>query len=74
MEGFEITVNGITYTGELLAYGYSYKIVMLINDVPVSFEPDEERNFRAIVPLTEMDKIDKQLLAAIGEELEKSLK
>ena len=74
IDGFDITVNGTTYTGELLTYGYSYKIVMLVNDVAVSFEPDEERNFRAIVPLDGMDKMDKRLLTAIVEALEKNFK
>jgi hypothetical protein len=74
MTGFDIEVNGITYSGELLTYGYSYKIVVLVNDIPVAFEPDEERNLRAIVSPGEMDKIDKHLLQAIGEELEKNTK
>jgi hypothetical protein len=73
MTGFEIEVNGITFSGELLTYGYSYRIIVLVNDIPVAFEPDEERNLRAIVPPGEMDKVDKNLLQAIGTALEKNI-
>jgi hypothetical protein len=74
MSDFEITVEGKEYKGELIAYGYSYKIVFLINDIPVSFEPDEERNFRAIVPVELSDNIKPELLKSIVEELEFNLK
>jgi hypothetical protein len=74
MSDFEITIEGKEYKGELITFGYSYKIVFIINDVQVAFEPDEERNFRAIVPIEETDKIKPELLKSIVEELEFNLK
>ena|ERR1035437_6651024 len=61
---------------ELLAYGYSYKIQVDVNGQIVLFEPDEERNFRAIINPNNFEKfknVDVELLKVIGEALEKIL-
>ncbi|MCP9751231.1 hypothetical protein [Ferruginibacter sp. HRS2-29] len=51
-ERFEIplTYNGKehNFAAELISTGYSYKIMVDVFDTVVSFEPDEERNFRAV--------------------------
>jgi hypothetical protein len=77
---FEISVDfkGQTriYRGELRPYGYTYKIVIGVNNTEVSFEPDEERNFRALVPpdLPPSAIPETGLLEAIATALEESLK
>jgi hypothetical protein len=78
LSDFELTVaykgKQETYTGQLLAFGYSYKIIILIGDTPVTFEPDEERNFRAIVPPEQVHQTDPNLLQLLAEEIELNLK
>jgi hypothetical protein len=74
MEDFTITIDGKEYNGDLIIFGYSYKIVVSIDDIPVTFEPDEERNFRALVPPDQVNKINARLLKSIAEELEVILK
>ena len=39
----------IELPARLLAYGYSFKIEVDINDTKVQFERDEERNWRALI-------------------------
>lgn len=73
MSEFEIEVEGKIYKGTLHTYGYSYKIVMDVAGRQVSFEPDEERNFRAIVPMESIDKINGGILKAIAAALEQHL-
>jgi hypothetical protein len=74
MTEFNITIEEKEYSGQLITFGYSYKIIMLIDDIPVSFEPDEERNFRAVVPAEQVNKISTRLLKSIAEELDAVLK
>ena len=69
----------ITYKGkehllpaDLITYGYSYKIEINVFDTIVVFEPDEERQFRAIINTEEQPgaaKVDKELLQLIAETL-----
>ena len=77
-ESFDIQVvykgHELLFKGELLAYGYSYKIQVEVNGSIILFEPDEERNFRATTnPENGQDrtKIDIELLKCIGDFLEK---
>jgi hypothetical protein len=65
------------YQARLVQFGYSYRIVVTVNDVGIYFEPDEERNFR-IVAIPEQDekllrKIDKNVLSLLKEKLEEVL-
>jgi uncharacterized protein (DUF1499 family) len=66
------------YTAQLIQQGYSYKIVVFIDDLEVYFEPDEERNFRIIATAEQdqkkLEKLDQQLLAALHEKLAEILK
>ena len=69
-----IVHNGKEYSfeGELISTGYTYKIRIDISGQIITYEPDEERNFRAIVENADHDsvnKIDTGLLQAISEEL-----
>jgi len=61
--------------GELRQLGFTHKIYIEVNEIEVIFEPDEERNYRVIIEKPEnIDKIDKDLLKIIKEELEQALK
>jgi hypothetical protein len=70
-----ITYKGkeINFPASLVTYGYTYKIVVNVYGILISFEPDEERNFRAIVnwdDLHETNNIDKELLKEIAAAIE----
>ena len=79
-ESFTVTVawknQDHSFEAELRMFGYTYKIAVMVDGVEVIFEPDEERNFRAMVPPDlEIRKIPAAgLLEAIAEELETNLK
>lgn len=65
------------YPVTLVQQGYTYKLIVLIDDLEVCFEPDEERNFR-VVAMPEQDekklqKIDRQLLQLLKEKIEETL-
>lgn len=53
-ETFEIPVTyqnrDICIPARLLLQGYTYKIEVCIDGVVLYFEPDEERNFRSVLP------------------------
>ncbi|WP_152269229.1 hypothetical protein [Agriterribacter humi] len=78
-ESFILTVSGLqeerAFEAELQVYGYSHRIVVFIENEAITFEPDEEGNYRAV--FKEEGKklnIDKALLQAIATQLEKDLK
>ena len=57
---------------ELLPTGYTHKIKVTVENMAIFFEPDEERNYRALAEHADGDKIgqlDKKLLQAISETL-----
>jgi hypothetical protein len=65
------------YPVTLVQQGYTYKLIVLIDDLEICFEPDEERNFR-VVAMPEQDekklqKIDRQLLQLLKEKIEEML-
>jgi hypothetical protein len=62
--------------GELRMYGYSYKIAMWVDGIEILFEPDEERNFRAVLPYEDKTNptVNIELLRAIVTELETAFK
>ena len=73
---FEIPVTYASkeynFPAKLIVYGYTYKIEVDVFGKPISFERDEEQNFRAIIntaDLQENGTIDKDLLAVIAEQL-----
>ncbi len=61
---------------ELRVIGYTHKIAININDIEVLFEPDEERNYRAVLSDADMNKkrIDVDLIRLIAAELEANLR
>jgi hypothetical protein len=79
-ESFTVTVSwknqDRSFEAELRMLGYTYKIAVIVDGIEVIFEPDEERNFRAMIPPDlELRKIPATgLLEAIAGELETNLK
>jgi len=74
-----VTYNNETvyYTTVFLQYGYSYKLQVDIAGTPVFFEPDEERNWRAMLSYEDMlanKKLDAALLRAIAQSIEELFK
>lgn len=64
------------FDAALQQYGYSYRITITIDGVDIFFEPDEERNYRAILPDAAGNKkeIDPKLLQVIATRLEEIFK
>ena len=75
-DSFELPVTykgkELLFPAELLQLGYTYKIQVDIYGQIVFFEPDEERNFRAMLdPAEEGAKpVDTALLQAIIDAIE----
>lgn len=72
MDEFELalTYNGkeLTFPVQLLNYGTSYKLQVEIEGTKVFFEPDEERNWRAVLSYEDVQgnkKLNVELLQAI---------
>lgn len=71
----------ITYGGEnielplkMYAYGYTFRVEVLIGETLVIFEPDEEGSYRALVNAGQMETnkmLSGGLLQTIAEALEK---
>jgi hypothetical protein len=57
---------------ELRLLGYTHKIAIKLDAREILFEPDEERNYRAVIPAHDDSKaeIDIGLVKAIAKELE----
>lgn len=74
-EGIElpITYNDKDYLfpARLIRFGYTYRIEVDVDGTIVSFERDEERNWRALInPETDNPKIEPGLLNAIVQTLD----
>lgn len=76
-EHFElpVTYNGkeLLFPAELIPMGYTHKIKVTVNETELLFEPDEERNYRATLPHSDRDainKLDNQLLRTICQTLD----
>ena len=74
-----VTYKGedLLFQGELLLMGYTYKIQVEVEQQLIMFEPDEERNYRAILTeeqLQKNKKLDVGLLQAIAQVLESVVK
>jgi hypothetical protein len=58
------------FPARLLHYGYSVKLEVDMEGTKILFEPDEERNWRAVIPYEELEKYKKiktELLKAVSE-------
>lgn len=81
MEDFELPIehNGqeLTFKASLVTFGHTHKFHVDVNGQTVIFEPDEERNYRAIIPYEEISsskKVDAELLKSISSFLEEIFK
>jgi hypothetical protein len=82
-DDFDITVTfggrEWHFPARLLNYGYSYKIEVDIEDDKVLFEPDEERNWRALISFDDAlangnKKMNVELLKAIAAVISELIK
>ena len=67
----------LIFNAKFVQFGYSYKFEVDVNGIIVFFEPDEERNFRAIIaPMNDHanHNFDKELIQLIAETLMEILK
>ena len=77
-EPFDIIVHhmgkDLSFNARLIAYGYSYRILVSVDNKEVIFEPDEERKYRALLEPSDFTKVktnmDLELLRAIAEMIE----
>jgi len=73
-ESFTLIVNykGKEYQldSELRVFGYIHKVAIKLEGKEILFEPDEERNYRAVIPEGSKIEIDIGLIQAIAKELE----
>ena len=76
-EPFELPVTykdkELLFPARLLMLGYTHKFQVQVNGHEVLFEPDEERNYRAVInpEQVESSKIELELLKAIAEAIAK---
>ena len=64
-----------TYDGHLVTVGYTHRFCVMINGLEVIYEPDEERNYRAILTGTDQTKVtdtEIELIKAVGEKIQES--
>lgn len=62
----------LIFKGSLIVHGYTHKFNVVINGQKIIFEPDEERNYRAIINPIDLESnknIDIELLKKIAEAL-----
>lgn len=78
-EDFELPVTHkgaeLMLPARLQQSGYTHRFEVMVNDVPVLFEPDEEGSYRALVDAeNSMDKMDAGLFEAIATAIENVVK
>jgi hypothetical protein len=81
MDEFELALNfngrDMLLPVRLMNYATAYKLEVDIEGTKVLFEPDEERNWRAVISYEDVQankSVDKNLLELIAEELTAALK
>jgi hypothetical protein len=77
MEEFDLPVDykgqEFTFRTSLLISGYTHKFQIDVNGQEIFFEPDEERNYRAVIPYEEIGNkknVDPELLKIIANTLQ----
>ena len=78
-EPFELPViyngNEALFPAELVQVGYTHRFVVDVYGQEVFFEPDEERNYRAVVQDSQLSKrVTADLLKAIAATIEALVK
>lgn len=76
---FEVPVTyrnqDLVFMAKFVQLGYSYKFEVDLNGILVFFEPDEERNFRAIIDSDNDGRmIDRELVELVMESLSELMK
>ena len=71
----EVIVNKVVYgfEAQLVEVGYIHKVMVVINNINVIYEPDEERNYRAIITDKDIPLVrqtDIELIQAVGNAIE----
>jgi hypothetical protein len=81
VEDFKIPVlfnnQRLNFPAQLLRYAYSYRIEVDVEGTMIYFEPDEERNWRALVGYEEIEmnsNLNRELLKAIATSIEEIVK
>jgi hypothetical protein len=76
-ELFTITVSYLgeehSFEARLITVGYGHKFFVMINGIEVIYEPDEERNYRAILNEADRAKVkesDAGLIKAVGDKIQ----
>lgn len=67
----------LLFPGKFLDYGYSSKIEIDVEGTKLVFEPDEERNWRAVISLEDVQankKINRDLVEAVAEAIDRVMK
>ena len=64
------------YDAELRMNGYVHNIIIIVDEQEIIFEPDEERNYRAVITGNpgKQNPPDVELLQAIANEIELAFK
>ena len=79
-EEFELPVEfkgeHLLLKASLIFTGYTHKFSVIVNGQSVIFEPDEERNYRAVINYDDMptSNIDVELLKSIASAIEELVK
>jgi hypothetical protein len=62
--------NDLEFPAQIVQLGYVVKLMVIIEGVTVTFEPDEERNWRAVIAYDDLmleKKLKKELVEAVAE-------
>jgi hypothetical protein len=80
-EGFELPVNykgkELLFPAQLVSFGWTHRIQVDVYGTIVFFERDEEREWRALLSLEDLElnqEVDVALIKAIGASIEEMLK
>ena len=76
-EDFEIDVVykevELLFKGTIVSTGYVHKFIISVNNFEITFEPDEERTYRALVKDVDQSKLtnkDKEIIGLISSRLD----
>ena len=76
-EEFELPVKykgeELMFNAKLIVTGYTHKFSVDVNGQIIIFEPDEERNYRAVINYSDLEKrknVDIELLKEITKAIE----
>lgn len=80
-EPFELPVvykgEELAFSARLLQLGYTHKFAVVVNGQEILFEPDEERDYRAVIEPEQMEgktDVNKELIKAIVDAIEAAVK